>query len=550
MIRKDKNPQGTGNRFDLRRNSTFLLLLLSLLALAQFASAQDNEPGATPVPADEDSSAFIDVVPTDVELLGMPATIDRYLAAHTLPAGLLQPAELSESTKTSSKDLVSPNGLFDYTIEIKNTGDFDIPAEMTDLIPDGIEFIEIDCVAFISDRCEITGSAAEWEGLIIEGGVVTITIQARVTGDAEPGTIIENTAKIESAEQTINRSAEITVDELKASPIQFIPFTIYGLLPDPQPITLTGGQPNSQNAWQLTWSQSPGATGFEIHESNDPNFNSPTPYVVGQVNQLSITKQPTPSNVFYYRARSLVGQTAGPWSNVVTVVGGYRDDFNDPGTGWSVRRSTYLEEVKGFYENGRYVMQVNSRWDWGIVSPLRPAPRVPYAIDFEARIISLGYAHSAGAVFGGDWSGEACPPGTSFDQWYKHDKCFNHFYNTNSIFNDTIANNPKIGLLFERIDRLEWCLGCGGSPMKRLGDISNLRDYRNIDADDWNHYRIEVRPDSIRVYAAEVGQTPVLQYEYTDTRWINNPYFGFFTSTDVIENATWRFEYMQVMPLD
>ena len=38
--------------------------------------------------------------------------------------------------------------------------------------------------------------------------------------------------------------------------------------------------------------------------------------------------------------------------------------------------------------------------------------------------------------------------------------------------------------------------------------------------------------------------------EYTDTRWVNNPYFGFFTSTDLIGNSTWRFEYIQVVPVD
>ncbi len=64
------------------------------------------------------------------------------------------------------------------------------------------------------------------------------------------------------------------------------------------------------------------------------------------------------------------------------------------------------------------------------------------------------------------------------------------------------------------------------------------------------NYRIEVRADSIRVYAAAQGWAPEFQYEYTDTRWTTSPYFGFFTSTDIIENSTWRIEYMQVMPLD
>ena len=73
---------------------------------------------------------------------------------------------------------------------------------------------------------------------------------------------------------------------------------------------------------------------------------------------------------------------------------------------------------------------------------------------------------------------------------YKHDKCFNHFYNTNTIYNDSNANRPVLQLLFERVDRLEWCQGCGGSPMKRVGDIGDLDNLNNVDAREWNHFRI------------------------------------------------------------
>jgi uncharacterized repeat protein (TIGR01451 family) len=527
-----------------------LALLLSVLLLVQYVSAQGPDAEPTPPSTNEEDPSFADVAPTDAELLAMPDTLERYIAAHTLPAGVLRPANLNPSTKTASDNSVAPGGVFEYTITIENSGDFDIPATMTDELPSDVTYIDQTCVAFITDRCNYEAGEVTWEGTVTEGGSATITITVRMKANAEPDSTVTNTARIVSAEQDIERSAEVTVGQEAASPIQYVPFTLYGILPDPGPVTLAAGQPNSANTWNLSWTASVGASGYEIHESNTADFANATPTIVGPQTALAVTKTPSPFNVYYYRVRSLVGQNTGPWSNVVSVVGGYRDDFDNSATGWSIRRSTYLEEVEGFYESGRYVMQVNSRWDWGIASPLRPAPRVPYVIDFEARIASLGYAHSAGAVFGGDWPGETCPPGTSFDEWYKHDKCFNHFYNTNSIYNDTNPSDVEIALLFERIDRLEWCLGCGGSPMKRLGDISDLRAYRDIDPKEWNHYRIEVRPNSIKVYAGRVGQTPTLQYEYTDTRWISSPYFGLFASTDVIENATWRFEYMQVMPLD
>lgn len=550
MIRHKQTPQNP-DKAGWRRNVALLLIVLGCLALVQLVAAQSGDPQATPTPDADESAVFDGVVPSDAELAAIEDPIERYIAAHTLPSGLLEPANLTGSTKTASKETVSPNGVFVYTITIVNSGEFDIPATMTDDEPENIRFVDIDCDAFISDNCEISGGTAQWSGTVAEGGTVTITIQSQLSGDAEPGDVVENTAQIVSADQNINRSAEITVDEIAASPIQYIPFTLYGLQPEPQPVALTTTFPNSQNSWQLSWTSSPFSTGYEIQESIDPNFTAPTSTVLGQETTLTITKQPTFNNVFYYRARSLVGGTGSAWSNVISVVGGYRDDFDDPSSGWAVRRGTNRDVLRGFYENGKYVTMITSRWDWLVASPLRPAPRVPYVIDFEARIISLGYVHSAGAIFGGDWNGQTCPPNVSFEQWPRHNDCFNHFYNTNSIYNDTDISNVKIGLLFERVDRLEWRPNDGGSPLKRIGHIaSGVRDYRNIDPDDWNHYRIEVREDSIRVYAAKLGLEPTFQYEYDDTRWISSPYFGFFTSTDIIENSTWRFEYMQVMPID
>ena len=91
-------------------------------------------------------------------------------------------------------------------------------------------------------------------------------------------------------------------------------------------------------------------------------------------------------------------------------MGGYRDDFNDPNSGWAMRRTTYLKKVIGVYYQGNYGILATDNYEWGIFSPLRPAPAVPYAIEYRSILENNKWTlASHGAVFGGDWTGEPCP---------------------------------------------------------------------------------------------------------------------------------------------
>ncbi len=345
----------------------------------------------------------------------------------------------------------------------------------------------------------------------------------------------------------LSARTETGIDRLEASLMSFVPLTTFGLMPQPGQLTLTAGEPNGFNAWPVSWTADSNATSYELQEAHQADFSDGQINNVGTATSLTLTKTPSPENVYYYRVRSRIGDTVGPWSNVGRVVGGFRDDFEDPNSGWAMRRTTYIEEVHGRYQDGMYVLDVNDRWDWGISSPGKPAPRVPYVIDFWAMIDDGGAnLWSFGAVFGGDWPAANCPMSTTADGWYKHGDCFNHFYNTNTIFYGPLK------LLFERVDYLEWCLQCGGSPLKRLGDINpgSIKTYKLVDPTCWNHYRVEVREDIIMVYAAKLGFEPVLQYTYRDTRYVNNDYFGLFASTDEYTNGIWWFDNFQVMPLD
>jgi hypothetical protein len=307
------------------------------------------------------------------------------------------------------------------------------------------------------------------------------------------------------------------------------------------------GRPNSNNQWTVSWSGAAGATSYELQESQQPDFSVATTYTVATTSKL-IEQALSFVNVFYYRVRAVSGSSTGPWSNVQSVMGGYRDNFDDPNSGWAMRRTTYLKKVIGVYYNGNYGILATDNYEWGIFSPLRPAPPVPYAIEYRSILENQKWAlASHGAVFGGDWTSEPCPDYSSLEGLYEHEICFNHFYNTNLIW--YVGNNPVFKLILERVDYLQWCPECGGSPMKRLSNDYDAWVEKdpvpNANPLNWNTWRIEVRADGIKLFAN--GQ----QYaEMNDSSWVNDPYYGLFVSSSTNEVSSWLVDYYQVTYLD
>ncbi len=322
--------------------------------------------------------------------------------------------------------------------------------------------------------------------------------------------------------------------------------------PAPPVPVLAATRPNSANDWQMTWTISDltYVNGYVLEQSQDPTFaTGVTTYnpVTAAVSQLINNAQPSANNVYYFRLKALGIGPDGDWSNTVQVVGAYYDEFTNNQTGWSgptlkeaLRRLTYIEKTDSWYENNNWlIVRVEDSWDWLIASPLKPAPQLPYVIEYRSMPANRGNLVSHGVVFGGDWNGAACPDWSSLQGVYDHKNCFNHFYNGNIIW----SSDRDLTLLWERIDQLVWCPNCGGSPLKRLGFTYAIGF--NLNASDWNDYRIEVRADSIKYYL-----NGSLKYTYTDTRWVNDPYFGVFASTDEYSNSTWRYEYFKITPLD
>ncbi len=310
-----------------------------------------------------------------------------------------------------------------------------------------------------------------------------------------------------------------------------------------KPMAIAASRPNSSNQWTISWEPVPSATGYVIQQSNDSDFSTNLNEVtVGAVESYQFNNALSFNNIYYHRVMPIFGDIDGQWSNTVIVVGGYRDDFSDDSSGWTpVRRTTYLEETVSYYgtgsEAGNLIIIVADRWDWMIASPLMPTPEPPYAIQFRARVHDASNLVSGGAVFGGDWNGQACP---EFGNVYQTTNCFNHFYNFNLIFYGPMK------LLYEQVNKLSWCPNCGGSPIKRLGPNETVDPIlSNGPSLNWQTYRIEVRSTGVTFFVDNVQKA-----SFSDTTYINEPYFGVFASTDEYKPSIWFFDYYQVAPLD
>jgi len=511
-----------------------------------------------------------DVITTTIQPLDAEAddALGEYLRAHTtydsangLNAGTAV-ADLSGSTKSVNLEEAQAGATLNYTIVISNSETGVVTGiVMTDILPAELSYkagtfdFPTSVTTDYSDESDIISTGViTWSGVVLSKGTVTLSFSADLTDTLAVDDIVTNTVMIDSAGTVISRSASTTIVAEPATRYNFLPI-IYKPFPDLVAPTVQVSRPNSQNKWTLTWGDTnTNVAGFEIQESHDPDFGVilETRNTAANVNATEFVRALSINNEYFYRVRTLsaVGVMPSAWSAPVSVIGGYYDDFSNWNSGWAIRRTTYLEEVRSWYErNGNedwFILQVEDSWDWGIAAPYKTkAPTVPYAIEYRSKIAHTANLVSHGAVFGADWPGGTCPDYSSLDGLYRHNICFNHFYNTNTIW---YGNDLK--LLFERVDYLEWRPQDGGSPMKR-GSFDNYASWfevnkiPNTNASDWNTYRIEVRSDGIRLFAN--GQ----QYAYTaDTQWINEPYFGVFASTDEYSNSTWRFDYYKVTPLD
>jgi uncharacterized repeat protein (TIGR01451 family) len=532
-----------------------LVTLLALVATPVLFAQDDGEPDADP-------EVFITTSREDLE--DLPLEVRRRLEQEN---GLssANDFEIGESTKTVNRQNVLAGEELTYTVVARNTGDADTqPLSIVDALPEGLTYVGHDVAMDNSlpdpnDPGGEKNNVVTWNGVIGPGGSVELTILATVAKAAKAGTEITNTAVITAGEKTAEPGVKITVVDKRSEPTMLLPVITYGEVPlTPDISDIQSTRPNSQNTWTVSWT-SPGGFNFELQESMSPGFENAAPIAVGAEAAMTFTHDPSPFNVYYYRARSVSGGVTGNWSQIVKVVGGYYDDFsNDPGPTahvgdagrWQIRRTSYIDEVNSWYETtsdySALILEVSDRWDLGLVSPLMEAPTIPYAIELKVKSVEPGWQKGLGLVFEGDKVGDKCPPDGTLDGWYKHNECFNEFYEFMLV-----EGADKKNLQVQRIHEVCWQCSPGGIPVHRkVAKNWYIEKISGVSWDDYNIMRVEVRADRIDFWAGESGSNLKHQLSIDENYYPDNTYFGVISTTQEYSNSVGRYRYFSVLPLD
>ena len=470
-------------------------------------------------------------------------------------------ANLNGSSKTSSTSTVAVDGTVKYTLVVSNSGDTNASNVLvTDTLPAGVTYVNSTYSAQSSNNVltnshSATANQVLWSGTVGSGRQIAISFDVSVSAPITAGNRITNNLLINYDGATITRTVVITASAEPPTKTYYLPITMRSLV---EP-TLQVSDPTGNEQWTTSWNAIDGATGYTLQESRSADFS--TILNQGDVTALSVAllRVPSANNVYYYRVRAFAPGATSNWSNVVKVVGTYYDDFSG-GTGeWTTRRQDQDDVTNEIHHvDGSYLkMWVRGRWDYMLSSPLHEAPPPPYRIETRVKFEGVGNLNTYGMIWGGDWNGLPCPaagrsttiPETMIaptsDIVYSNitgrapqnfnDNCFQTYYRTIMLW-----QGPGNEMKFQW-KRVEY------HDDNNHGKGTDLMAWQNIqlqsgDSLGWNDWAVEVYADGTMKLFSGTNLVATVQ----DTSYINQPYFGFFASTDEYPGSDPLWDYIRI----
>jgi uncharacterized repeat protein (TIGR01451 family) len=459
-------------------------------------------------------------------LIGMTSI----MAEETAPAD----AVLDGSTKSVNKTEALAGETIRYTVVISNNGDTTATnVWMTDTLAVGTTYVENSIKAKSNQGTFThTNDVMSWHGALNNNQQIEIIYEVTIAEDAEVGITITNTAEITGAGKLINRSATTRVIT-NSFGTQYLPIIKRPL----DIVTLNSiGRPTPDNKWTLNWTipDASGVTDYEIEEANNPDFTNSQSTMAGSTKTSYQIQHPfSTDNQYYYRVRALGPPGNGRWSNIESVVGGYRDDFSDSSSGWAMRRQdTDHIENKVYYQDGHLVMEMDSSWDYLIAGPLALPPQPPYRIETRVRLVGVDNLHGYGIIFGADLLGQPCPISKE-----DFSSCFNQYYRLSVIW----SGSPWMTTQLKRIDKHDDRNNAGRGVALTHWLTPNV----NSPSEDYQKWAVEVYPSGL----IKIFVNGKFVDDTFDTKYIDRPFFGTFASTDEYNGLQAEYDWYQVTPL-
>jgi len=455
--------------------------------------------------------------------------------------------------KTVNLSQAAPGDVLTYVVTIQNAGDAAGLVLMTDTLPSELTVVP-GSLSADDGSPTLSGSVITWQHTFLEGNGTTyhITVSAQITsGIGSDPVWITNAAVMTGAgslqQATASTLAAGSLQQATASTLAAD--TYYYYLPivsrnyPPIPTLNAIPNPDASGNYVVSWVAVdwPAVDRYVLQESTSSSFGSITDHWTTTGTSQPIQHDPG-SGTFYYRVRAddddYWGE--GPYSNIQSVtLRAYYYDFNHVGNivnPWPIRRTSYwngagVEGIAWTLEPDDHLDSIfilmADKWDFAIGSPMEIAPSPPYVIETRAAIHDPSNLVSYGVVFGGN-GGSPCPA-------YRETGCFSHYYRLNVVWN---GGSLKYNL--KRIDYHEADKGHGRGPVLIGGD--NMAQLPG-NADGFHIWKIVVKPTGIDLY-----YDGALQGSTTDTTYVNEPYFGIFSSTYEYKPGIGRYDWFNVFP--
>lgn len=299
--------------------------------------------------------------------------------------------------------------------------------------------------------------------------------------------------------------------------LTYFPLVFRWWPPVPYPPTLSDiNNGDGDGDYTVSWTYGtyvgvPAPTKFQLEEDTDPNFGSPTMVddnISGTSRSYNVTGKP--NDTYYYRVRGVNSHGNGPWSNVKSVVVsiGYYDNFSNANSGWP-NDQKYSHDGTDYlfadYYNGTYRVKV-LRNDNGKNNKKMAIIKAPYTRTFTNYNVEVEHFFTEA----GDAAVE--PVGGKASLIFAANDSFSTIYAVEWNYDGHCAVNkytdvsvPVSAYEDSNLDH---------HPLKGWGECGAYGVRGGYDKR--NHFLVEVRNTTARIYAYDKDGGRHLVYQFTD----------------------------------